>query len=83
MILDIVRCDINKEMVERKMEECRSILEERGLRISKKKTIFKLQRVNTEHMGVYLAGEKLERREKFEYLGSTRVQYGGLDTVKL
>ena len=76
---DIVLCSTRREHLERKLEEWRSAMEERGMKISRKKTEY--LRCN-EHQDavIHLQGETVKRVETFTYLGSTLTKDGELDT---
>ena len=66
---DIVLCDMEREDVEQKLEDWRKVLEDRGLKISRKKTEY--MKVNCNREGeIKMQGEQLKRVEKFKYLGS-------------
>ena len=75
---DIVLCSTRREHVERKLEEWRRAMEERGLKISRKKT---------EHLGcnwhqhadIHLQGETVNITKTFTYMGSTLAEDGELD----
>ena len=75
---DIVLCSTNREEVEQKLENLRRSLEERGLKISRKKTEY-LEFNGNEKEHVKMQGEKLKRVENFNYLGSTVTGDGELD----
>ena len=72
---DIVLCSTRREHVERKLEEWRRATEERGLKISRKKTWC------NEHQDaeIHLQGETVKRVNTFTYLGSTLAEDGELD----
>ena len=75
---DIVVCGHVKSEVEEKVEEWRRSLEERGLKINRKKT---------EHLclcddgggELRIQGEPLKRVKKFKYLGSIMTEDGSID----
>ena len=75
---DIVLCSTRRDHVERKLEEWRRAMEERGLKISRKKT---------EHLGctehqdaeIHLQGVTVRRVQTFTYLGSTLAEDGELN----
>ena len=75
---DIVLCSTSKEEVERKAENWRRALEDRGLKISRKKTEY-LRFCEEGDEEVRLQGEILKRVDSFKYLGSTVAQDGELD----
>ena len=71
-------CDTSREAVEAKLEQWRKALEDRGLKISRKKTEY--LRFNEDHESeIVMDREKLNRVEKFKYLGSTVAKDGNLD----
>ena len=76
---DIVLCSTRREHVERKLDEWRSAMEERGLKISRKQTGYL---GCTEHQvsEIHLQGEAVKRVKTFTSLGSTLVEDGELDT---
>ena len=61
----IVLCSTRREEVENKLEEWRRAMEDRVLKISRKKTVY--LRFNT---NINLQGENLERVNTFKYLGA-------------
>ena len=69
---------INVDHVERKLEEWRREMEERGLKISRNKTEYL---GCNEHQDAYihLQGETVKRVMTFTYLGSTLAEDGELD----
>ena len=75
---DIVLCSTRRDHEERKLEEWRRAMEERGWKISKMKT---------EYMGcnehqeaeIQLQGETIKRVKTFTYLGSTLAEDGEVD----
>ena len=75
---DIVPYSTRREHVEWKLEDWRKAMEERGLKIFRKKT--KLLAC-TEHPDaeVHLQGEAVKRVKTFTYLGSTLAEDGELD----
>ena len=75
---DIALCSTSKEEVERKTENWRRALEERGLKISRKKTEY-MKFCDERDLEVRLQGELLKRVDKFKYLGSTVAHDGELD----
>ena len=75
---DIVLCSTSREEVERKLEEWRKAMEDRGLKINRRKTEY--LRFNENQNGeVSLQGEELKRVNKFKYLGSTVTEDGDLE----
>lgn len=75
---DIVLCSTRREEVERKLEEWRGAMEDRGLKISRKKTEY-LRFSEDQNSEISLEGERLKRVEKFKYLGSVVTEDGELD----
>ena len=75
---DIVPYSTRREHVEWKLEEWRKAMEERGLKIFRKKTKFL---ACNEHPDaeVHLQGEAVKRVKTFTYLGSTLAEDGELD----
>ena len=75
---DIVLCSTRRDHVERKLEEWRrAITEERGLKISRRKTEY-LGCNEHQDAEIQLHGETAKRVKKFTYLGSTLVEDGEL-----
>ncbi len=75
---DIVMCITRREHVERKLDEWRSAMEERGLKISRKKTEY-LECNEHQDTEIHLNGETAKRVNTFIYLGSTLVEDGELN----
>ena len=74
---DIALCSTSSEEVERKLEDWRRAIEDRGLKISRKKTEY--MRVNEDQDSeISLQGERLNRVDKFRYLGSMVAEDGDL-----
>ena len=59
-----------REHVDRKLEECRRAMEERGLKISRRKTEY-LGCNEHQDAEIHLQGEAVKRAKTFTYLGST------------
>ncbi len=80
---DIVLCGTRSEGVENKLEEWRRAMEDRGLKINRKKTVYLRFNVDRDlddgNSDVNIQGENLERVKTFKYLGATLAEYGGLD----
>ena len=73
---DIVMCSTRREHVERKLEEWRRAMEERGLKISRKKTAL-LGCNKHQAADIHLQGEAVKKSVKtFTYLGSTLAEDG-------
>ena len=75
---DIVMCSTRKEHVERKLEQWRRAMEERGLKISKRKTEY-LGYNDHQDATIHLQEETVKRVKTFTYLGSTLVEDGEMD----
>ena len=71
-------CDTSREAVEEKLEQWRKALEDRGLKISRKKTEY-LRFNEDQDSDIVMDGERLNRVGKFKYLGSTVAGDGNLD----
>ena len=68
---DIVLCGTRSEVVETKLEEWRKAMEERGLKINRKKTVYLMFNVDGNLDGnadINLQGQNLERMKTFKYL---------------
>ena len=80
---DIVLCGIRSEVVENKLEEWRRAMEDIGLKINRKKTVYLRFNVDRDlddgNSDVNIQGENLERVNTFKYLGSTLAENGDLD----
>lgn len=75
---DVVLCSVNREEVGRKLESWRKAMEDRGLKISRKKTEY-LEFNGEENGEVRLQEERLNEVKNFKYLGSTVSGNGELD----
>ena len=78
----IVLCGTRREVVEKKLEEWRRAMEDRGLKINRKKTVYLRFNVDGNLDGnsdINLQGQKLERVNTFKYLGATLAENGDLD----
>lgn len=75
---DIVLCSTNGHELERKAENWRRALEDRGLKISRKKTEYLTSCEDGNHE-IRLQDELLKRVQHFRYLGSTVAENGELD----
>ena len=75
---DILLCSTRRDHVERKLEEWRTAMEERGLKISRRKTEY-LGCNEHQDAEIQLQGEPLKRVKTFTYLGSTLAEDGELD----
>ena len=75
---DIGMCSARREHVERTLEEWRIIMEERGLKISRKKTVY-LGFNEHQDAEIHLQGEAVKRVKTFTYLVSTLSEDGELD----
>ena len=67
---DIVLCGTRSEVVENKLEEWRRAMEDRGLKINRKITVYLRFNVDRNLDG-NIQGENLERVNTFKYLGAT------------
>ena len=79
---DIVWCGTRREVVENKLEEWRRAMEDRGLKINTKKTVYLRFNVDGNVDGnsdINLQGQNLERVNTFKYLGATLAENGDLD----
>ena len=84
-IKDISRgllCGTRNEVLEKKLEEWWRRMEDRGLKINRKKTVYLRFNVDGNLDGnsdIYIQGENLERVNTFKYLGATLAENGDLD----
>ena len=76
---DTVLCSTRRERLERKLGEWRRAMEERGLKISRKKTEY-LGCTEHQDAEIHLQGETVNRVKTFTYLGSILAEDGQLDT---
>ena len=80
---DIVLCGTRSDVVEKKLEEWRRAMEDRGLKINRKKTVYLRFNVDRDlddgNSDVNIQGENLERVNTFKYLGATLAENGDLD----
>ena len=79
---DIVLFGTRREEVEKKLEEWRRAMEDRVLKINRKKTVY--LRINVDwnldgNSDINIQGENLERVNIFKYLGATLADTGDLD----
>ncbi|XP_066969132.1 uncharacterized protein [Macrobrachium rosenbergii] len=75
---DIVLCTSNRGVVESKLEQWRKVLEYRGLKISRKKAEY-LSFSEDQGSEISMAGTRLNRVEKYKYLGSSVADDRNLD----
>ena len=79
---DSVVCGTRSEVVEKKLEEWRRAMEDRGLKINRKKTVylrFNVYRNLDGNSDINIQGENLERvNPTFTYLGATLGENGDL-----
>ena len=75
---DILLCSTRIDHVEMKLEEWRTAMEERGLKISRRKTEY-LGFNQHQDAEIQLQGDTLKRVKTFTYLGSTLAEDGELD----
>ncbi|XP_068238363.1 uncharacterized protein [Palaemon carinicauda] len=78
----VILCSTRREVVEEKLEEWRREMENRGLKISRKKREY-LRLKYGENEEVSLQGERLKRVENFGYLGSTVAEDGDLRAERI
>ena len=81
---DIVLCGSRSEVVEKKLEEWRRAMEDRGPNINRKQTVYLRFNVDrnldvTSDIKIGLQGENLERVNTFKYLRATLTENGDLD----
>ena len=80
---DIVLCGTISEVVEKKLEEWRRAMEDIGLKINRKKTVYLRFNVDRDlddgNSDVNIQGDNLERVNTFKYLGATLAENGDLD----
>ena len=79
---DIVLCGTRKEEVEKKLEEWRRAMEDRGLRISRKKSVYMRFTGYGNLDGnsdINRQADNLDRLNTFKYLGATVADNGDLD----
>ena len=79
---DIVLCGTIREVVEKKLEEWRRAMEDRGLNVNRKKTVYLRFNVDGNLDGnsdINLQGQNLERVNTFKYLRATLAENGDLD----
>ena len=80
---DIVLCGTRSDVVEKKLEEWRRAMEDRGLKINRKKTVYLRFNVDRDlddgNSDVNIQGKNLERVNTFKYLGATLAENGDLD----
>ena len=78
---DIVLCGTRSEVVEKKLEEWRRTMEDRGLKINRKKTVYMRFKGDGNLDGnsdINLQGPNLEQLN-IKYLGATLAEHGDLD----
>ena len=79
---EIVLCGTRSEVVEKKLEEWRRAMEDRGLKINRNKTVYPRFNVDGNLDGnsdINLQGQNLERVNTFKYLGATLAENGDMD----
>ena len=75
---DIVLCDVERTKVEEKLETWRKVMEERGLKVSRKKTEY--MEFNEESEGsIKMQDYQLKKVTSFKYLGTTLSENGELE----
>ena len=75
---DIVLCSARRDHLERKLGEWRRAMEERGLKISRRKTEY-VGGNEYQDAEINLQGETVKRVNTFTYMGSTLAEDGELD----
>ena len=78
---DVVLCGTRSEVVEKKLEEWTRAMEDRGLKINRKKTVyprFNVDRNLDGNSDINIQGENLERVNTYKYLGATLADNGDL-----
>ena len=75
---DIVLCRSRRDHVERKLEKLRRAMEERGLKIGRRKSEY-LGCNEHQDAELHLQGETVKRVKTFTYLGSMLAEDGELD----
>ena len=75
---DIMICSTDREIVEAKLEQWRKALEDRGLRISRRKAEY-LGLNEDQDSEICMEGVRLNRVENFKYLGSKVASDGNMD----
>ena len=76
---DIVLCGTSSDVVEKKLEEWRRAMEDRGLKINREKTVYLRFNVDGNLDGnsdINVQGQNLERVDPFKYLGATLAENG-------
>ena len=76
------RVGTRSEVVEKKLEEWRRAMEDRGLKINRKKTVylrFNVDRNLDGNSEINIQGDNLERVNTFKYLGAQLAENGDLD----
>ena len=79
---DIVLCGTRSEVVDKKLEAWRRAMEDRGLKVNRKKTVYLRCNVDRNLDGnsdINIQGENLEQVNTFKYLGATLADNGDLD----
>ena len=76
---DVALCGNSCEEVEEHLEEWRTEMENRGLKVSRQKTEYLCMGEPGTAGEVWMEGERLKETKEFKYLGSTVQQSGGSD----
>ena len=77
---DVVLCAESKEGLEQKLEAWRKALEDRGMKISRRKTEYlQLNTQANDREDLELDGENIRRVDKFKYLGSLVDETGNVE----
>ena len=74
---DVVLCGETCDKVERRLENWRKAMEDRGMRVSREKTEYLC--LGSQEDQVHMEGSQLKRVEDFKYLGSTVQMDGGME----
>ena len=76
---DVILCADIREELGTRLETWRGVMEDRGMRVSRKKTEYLCLEIQKEAGTVKMQGEELNRVEEFKYLGSTVQANGGAE----
>ena len=76
---DVILCADIREELGTRLETWRGVMEDRGMRVSRKKTEYLCLEIQKEAGTVKMQGEELNRVEEFKYLGSTVQADGGAE----
>ena len=76
---DVILCADIREELGTRLETWRGVMEDRGMRVSRKKMEYLCLEIQKEAGMVKMQGEELNRVEEFKYLGSTVQADGGAE----